>query len=44
MISHFELECRLKPGDYPLSCYVVVGDALKRLDKTIGTPNDYFGP
>ena len=33
IISHFELECRLKPGDYPLSCYVVVGDVLKRLVK-----------
>ena len=27
-ISHFELGCRLKPGDYPLSYYVVVGDVL----------------
>ncbi len=29
IISHLEHEYGLIPGDYPLSCYVVVGDVLK---------------
>ena len=33
IISHFEPTFRPKPGDYPLSFFVVVGDVLKRLVK-----------